>query len=314
LELVMGATATSLSPGDNRELLDAIAAAFGASREEDQRGLYQAKRDVVLALGEHPVLIAVRDGLPLCEPGPSGRVMLAFTDDEAASAWARGRHPAAPACEQLSSAELGRGGPSRKQWLQWLGQLGGSSVALNPAGPLGSVVHADELRTMRPRLLRRGAAQADHPWLDVGAREAERARAGRLLEALRTAIARGDQAAFQEVRPELPTLNEIGSLLFAAELQVLSGRRNVAEGNVKDGLYQLIYGSFGWGRFGDPYRCTDGLLEAGDLLLERRETSPQDGDWQASYMTELCEVLERIRAGYRDQDAAELLAVARDRQ
>ena len=89
-----------------------------------------------------------------------------------------------------------------------------------------------------------------HPWLDVSAREAERARAGRLLETLTKAIAQGDEATFRQIEGELSTLNQIGSLLWAAQLQFLSGRRKLAEGNTKDGLYQMIYGSFGWGRFG----------------------------------------------------------------
>ncbi|HEY1507438.1 MAG TPA: hypothetical protein VGF93_00440 [Solirubrobacteraceae bacterium] len=310
----MSATATSLSPEDNRELLEAVAAAFDASREGDQRGLQQAKREVALALAGHPVLIAVSDGRPSCEPGPSGGVMLAFSDSEAASAWARSRHPAAPPSELASTSELAAGGASRKLWLQWLAELGANSVALNPAGPLGSVVHEDELRTTRPRLLRRGAARADHPWLDVSARETERARAGRLLETLTEAIGQGDRQAFGQIEGELSGVNEIGSLLWAAELQVLSGRRQLAEGNAKDGLYQMIYGSFGWGRFGDPYRCTDGLIEAGGLLLERRDSAPQDDDWQASYLSELCDVLARVATGYRDQDVTQLLAAAPERR
>ena len=79
--------------------------------------------------------------------------------------------------------------------------------------------------------------------------------------------------------------------MWAAELQLLSGRRHLAKGGAKDGLYQMIYGSFGFGRFGDPYRSTDGLLEAGGVLLDRREGR----DWEAAYLTELCEVLENIR-------------------
>ena len=84
----MSATATTLSPEDNRELLDAAAAAFDASREESKRGVTQAKRDIAIALAGADVLIAVRDGRPFAEPGPSGGVLIAFTDDEAASAWA----------------------------------------------------------------------------------------------------------------------------------------------------------------------------------------------------------------------------------
>jgi hypothetical protein len=305
VELVMSATVTMLSPEDNRELLDAAAAAFEASREDSKRGVTQAKRDMAIALVATDVLIAVRDRRPACEPGPTGSVMIAFSDDEAAAAWVRGRHPAAPASELASTAELSPGGPGRKHWLTLLEGTGASSVALNPAGPLGSVVYDEELRATRPRLMRR-SARADHPWLDVAARQAERARVAPLLEALNDAIARRDEQAFAELRPQLPALNQIGSLLWAAELQLLSGRRHLAKGSAKDGLYQMIYGSFGFGRFGDPYRSIDGLLEAGGVLLDRRD----GGDWQTAYLTELCEVLEQIRTGYRDQEVAKLLAMA----
>lgn len=301
----MSATATTLSPEDNRELLDAAAAAFDASRDDNQRGVTQAKRDVALALVHAHVLVATRDGHPLSERGPGGGVLVAFTDDEAASAWARGRHPAAPVPELVSSAELGLSGADRKQWLALLEATGAASIALNPAGPLGSVVYNEELRMARPRLLRRGA-RAMHPWLDIAARQAERARAGHVLEALAAAIAQRDETAFSQVRPELATVNQIGSLLWAAELQLLSGRRHLAKGGAKDGLYQMIYGSLGFGRFGDPYRSTDGLLEAGGVLRKRRDGS----DWEAAYLAELCEVLERIRGGYRDQEVAKLLAMA----
>ena len=94
--------------------------------------------------------------------------------------------------------------------------------------------------------------------------------------------------------------------MWAAELQLLSGRRHLAMGSAKDGLYQMIYGSFGFARFGDPYRSTDGLLEAGGALLDRRDGS----DWLTAYLTELCEVLGNIRTGYRDQEVAKLLAMA----
>jgi hypothetical protein len=301
----MSTAATTLSPGDNRELLDAAATAFDASREDHKRGVTQAKRDLALALAGADLLLAVRDGRPAAEPGPSGGVLIAFSDDEAAAAWAATRHSAAPKHELMSSAELTTGGPDRKQWLAMLEDALASSIALNPAGPLGSVVYEEELRTSRSRLLRR-SARADHPWLDVGARQAERARAGRQLEALAAAVAQRDEQAFADLRPELPALNQIGSLLWAAELQLLSGRRHLVKGSAKDGLYQMIYGSFGFARFGDPYRSTDGLLEAGGVLLERDD----GGDWQARYLTELCEVLERIRTGYRDQEVAQLLARA----
>jgi hypothetical protein len=76
-------------------------------------------------------------------------------------------------------------------------------------------------------------------------------------------------------------------------------------GSAKDGLYQMIYGSLGFGRFGDPYRSTDGLIEAGGALLDRRD----GGDWRTAYLTELSEVLANIRTGYRDQEVAKLLAM-----
>jgi hypothetical protein len=303
----MSTSAMTITPEDNRTLLGAVAAAFDASRTDDERRLFEAKREVVLALGSSPVLVAADEGEPHSEPGPSGRVMLAFTDDEAAAAWSQSRHPAAPSVELVSSAELAQGEPSRKHWMKWLAHRGARTVALNPAGPLGSIVHADELRTLRPRLLRRGAVTvAEHPWLDVGARQAERARAGQLLQTLSTALEENDDAAFEQVEPELSTVNEIGSLLWAAELQYLSGRHKLARGNPKDGLYQLIYGSFGWGRFGDPYRCIDGLLDAGHRLLELDD----EGSWRRSYLDELTGVLQSLDTGYRGSEVARLLAAA----
>ena len=166
----MSATATTLSPEDNRELLDAAAAAFDASRDDNQRGVTQAKRDVALALVHAQVLIATRDGHPFSEPGPGGGVLVAFTDDEAASAWARGRHPAAPVSELASSVELGLSGTDRKQWLALLEATGAASIALNPAGPLGSVVYSEELRMTRPRLLRRGSQPRTRGWTSAPAR------------------------------------------------------------------------------------------------------------------------------------------------
>jgi hypothetical protein len=308
----MSATAMTIGPEDNRTLLGAVAAAFEASRADDERLLFEAKREVVLALGSHPVLVAADDGVPHSEPGPSGRVILAFSDDEAAAAWTQGRHSAAPPVELVSSAELAKGEPTRKQWMQWLARRGARTVALNPAGPLGSIVHADELRTLRPRLLRRGISVAvEHPWLDLGARKAERARAGGVMQSLTAAIDTGDDTGFAEVEPQLSTVNEIGSLLWAAELQFLSGRHKLAGGNAKDGLYQMIYGSFGWGRFGDPYRCIDGLLDAGAELLE---PAAAEGTWRRSYLDELTGVLEKIDAGYRASDGKRLLAAAREQQ
>ena len=302
----MDATATAMTPEDNRELLAAVALAADASRANDERALLEAKRDVAIAFAGHPVLIAAVDGQALSEPGPTGHVMIAFTDDEASCAWAADRHPAAPAAETIASPELGAS--DRKRWVQCLGEGGANAIALNPAGPLGAIVHADELRTLRPRLLHRVAPTAEHPWLDLGARAEERDRAGRLLEALGAAITTRDQAAFERVAPALPALNRIGSLVWAAELQVLSGREALNDGQTQDGLHQIIYGSFAWGRFGDRYRCVDGLLEAGELLLAQ----PLDaGDWRDAYLEELTGVLERIGTGYRDGDTAELRAAAR---
>jgi hypothetical protein len=308
----MSTTPMSISPEDNRTLLGAIAAAFEASRADDERLLFEAKREVVLSLGSRPVLVAAGDGLPHSEPGPSGRVMLAFSDDEAAATWTQSRHAAALAVELVSSAQLAKDEPNRKQWMQWLARRGARTVALNPAGPLGSIVHADELRTLRPRPLRRHVAvTADHPWLDVSARYAERTRGGQILKALTTAIDDGDEAAFEQVQPGLSTINEIGSLLWAAELQYLSGRHKLARGNAKDGLYQMIYGSFGWGRFGDPYRCIDGLLDAGEVLLELADANADasaEGAWRRSYLDELTGVLGTIDAGYRAAEVRRLLA------
>ena len=153
----MSTTQPTLRPSDSAELLQLTANARLHPRAEDERAWYEAKRDVVLAMERHVLLVAGDGGTPLSREGPDGRLLVAFTDDEAGRAWLETRHSAAPPSGFFQSADAEpkseRAGGAR--WLQWLEQLEAVAVVVNPAGPLGFVAHHYELRDMRPRLRRR---------------------------------------------------------------------------------------------------------------------------------------------------------------
>jgi len=248
-QMVSGAGSTP-APADNADLLAAIAAGVEVGRS-DKRRFVEAKRDVVLALERSKVLLlAAADGEPMCRLTPSrlGGVMLAFTDREAADAWVAGQHPAAHASQFVTSSGFERDvGPV---WLEGFARCSALGVVLNAAGPLGTIVYANEARKLRPRRSRRSdGSDVQHPWLDLPARAAERAR-------LAGSVGTADGAS------------AFGSLLWAAERRFLAGRRLAHETDLDEGARLMLLGCAQWGLAGDPYRAIDGLLEVGQLLLD----------------------------------------------
>ena len=96
-------------------------------------------------------------------------------------------------------------------------------------------------------------------------------------------------------------------MLRAAENQFLSGRWRLARGEQMKGVFQLIYGAAAFGRFADPYRSIDGLVDAGAELLRLQQQGVDDPDrpgTTASYLTQLANALGRMRIGYRERDTA----------
>ncbi len=295
--------APTLAPADNERLLAAAAAAYGAGSGRPQRRR-QARRDVVLALERSPVLLAVRAGELVCRPGPDGGVVAAFTDTEAAAAWEDAAHPAAPpAALERSDARNGGSPPDRHTWLAWLSSADATSVVVNPAGPLGSLLRAKELRAVRPRRVTRQAT-GDHPWLDLDERRRERAAIADLRGELSAAVAGADPSAFEGVRPRLDGANRLGSPMWAAELQYLAGQGLSRSGSDRAGVACSLVGVSAWSRLGDLWRAIDGLLETGGRLLA---AAPPRADWQITYLNELAEFLRRNRSDYRDGEVQQLL-------
>lgn len=303
----MSTTRDTLRPSDSAELLQVAAGARQFSQRENEREWAEAKRDLVLCMERQTLLVALADGTPAARSGPEGHVLLAFTDNEAAQAWAADQRPEAPACRLRRSSETApkseRDG--RDLWLSWFDELSAVAVVVNPAGPLGFVVHDDELRTMRPRLRRRRIDQTQEAWLDLEARAQERVQAADLLNRSADAIARCDEAAFEQLAPELKARNRLGSMHAAAEHMLHSGRRHLIPGYSRLGITQLLFGAMSWGRFGDPWRSIDALLEGGAILLGRREQHAGDADelhWLDTPLTHVADALREMSIGYREDE------------
>lgn len=303
----MSATRDTLRPADNAELLQVTAWARRFSRRENEQAWAEAKRDLVLCMERQTLLVALADGTPAARSGPEGHVLLAFTDDEAAQAWAADQRPEAPACGFGLSSETApkseRDG--RKLWLSWFDERSAVAVVVNPAGPNGFVVHDYECRTMRPRLRRRRIDQTQEAWLDLDARAQERVRAADLLNRSADAIARRDEAAFEQLAPELKARNRLFSMHAAAEHTLHSGRRHLIQGDSRLGIFQLLYGALYWGRFGDPWRSIDALLESGEILLGMREQHAGDADelnWLDTPLTHVADALREMSIGYREDE------------
>ena len=86
-------TVERLTPAESAELLQ-CSANIRLLDERDQRGWRESKRDLILCMERHRLRVAMDGDTPLTVPGPEGRLLVAFTDDDAAQAWAETRHPA----------------------------------------------------------------------------------------------------------------------------------------------------------------------------------------------------------------------------
>ncbi len=205
--------------------------------------------------------------------------MVAFTDAEAAAAWAEIRHPAAPQIAAASGApsSAATAPPGASAWLRWFDELGAELGRGQPGrtarhgrargrgpddAPLAAAPPGSE-RAGAPVARRRVPAPPSAP----GSANA--------LAVFETAVAAGDQPTISRLRPR--------ALRAQPDRRAAPGRRACSssaaasgspDGSAEEGLYQMIYGSFGWARFGDPYRATDGLIEAaGRAVAVGRESA-----------------------------------------
>jgi hypothetical protein len=263
-------------------VLDAAAVLRQEPRPDDERALREIKRALVAAVKQSPLLIATQNGapalfpavlVPLEIPEPRARVALAFTDDEAVSAWRAHRHPAMPDVTVEPSTSLGGGSvPGRRAWLGWLpeqrGPGGGLSpaVVINPAGPLGCFVTRQQLQQS---MLGRGPAApegAGSEWRDLEFRLRERARSRELVDAFERAASEGDMETANRLAAE--PRDRLKNPLESTRLRVIGARRQHALGNLKPAIIHMAAASGGYAFFGDPYSGIDVLLEVYPWIAE----------------------------------------------
>lgn len=257
-------------------VLDAAAAVRRDTAPAEDRKQRADRRALVAAVKECPLLVVVQNQMPALFPAllltvwladPRARVALAFTDDEALSAWKTERHPAMPEVATLPSTSLAGGNvPGRRDWLRWLperrGPAGGMTpaVIVNPAGPLGwFVTRLDLQQSMfgrRPQRPEGAGAQ----WRELELRLSERERDRERVDELERAIGADDTDAIKRIAGE--PINRIGDPLLSARLRVLAGRRLRAQGAVAAALMEMVQAGSAYAYFGDPYRSVDVLLEA----------------------------------------------------
>ena len=94
----------------------------------------------------------------------------------------------------------------------------------------------------------------ESPWLDLEARAAERRRVTELHAALATAQEEGDEQRITALQPEIAEQNRMGSMLWAAEMLILSGHWRLRRDELRLGAVQIFTAGLFLGRFADPYR------------------------------------------------------------
>jgi hypothetical protein len=292
-----------------------------AGQLDDQDRLRdQVRRDLVLCLERQPLLLAGGWRTPLVRPSTEGGVLIAFTDDEAARAWAGAQHPAAPTGETWEPTPHPRPGSEREGrslWLELLDRTGSAVLAVNPAGPMSFLVYDREFKNMRSRLRRRPVAIDGGAWLDLAARARERARLAELMARFTEVVASGDEARIRELSPQLKTQYAFGSLHDATGFRSLIARWRLAFDQIRDGTYELLWSSFMWARIGDPYRSIDGLLEAAELmrtLRARGYEDPEHPGWVETYLRQLEGELPKLTVPYRESERAAVAAWLADEE
>ena len=134
---------------------------------------------------------------------------------------------------------------------------------------------------------------------------AERARVTALMSELAAAVDAGDEKEFDRLRVHIADLNRMGNGLWAAENQLVSGRRRLRHGEEMAGAYQQMYGALAYGRFADPYRSIDALLATADVLgdqIARDVTDAAMPDFPHEFLQRVADGLATMRMGYRESE------------
>lgn len=300
----MAATPETLRPEDGAEMLSLARQMDEADKKKDS-----AKRDLTRAFLRSPVLLAGGPVTPVVTPSTETGVFAAFTDQEAAEAWAGERHPAAPpvAWEVVRPAPDERA--SRSEWLDRMEDARAAVVSVNPNGPLSFLVYHDELTEWKLRLRRPKPEAGAAPWLDVQARARERARLKAMLGRLVDVIASGQIASMEALSPELRTRNDFGSVAVSADLRFLLTRWRLHFEQYYDAIYEMSWVSVTRARIGDPWRAVDGLLETAERIREfhaQGVADPEHPGFLEYYWGRLRETLQLLDIPYREAERAGL--------
>lgn len=301
----MAATPETLRPEDGAQML-----ALARQMDEQTGGKAGAKRALTRAFERSPVLLAGGPAAPLVLPSTDTGVLVAFTDEEAAEAWAAERHPAAPPVDWglIPAPPDHRAG--RSAWLDRLEEVGAAIVSVNPSGPLSFLVHHQELTEWRSLFRRSTSDAGPAPWLDLQERAQERLRLKGMMERLADVVASGQLASMEALDPELKTRHAFSSAAISTEVQFLLDRWRLHFQQYYEAIYEMTWVSTMRARFGDPWRAVDGLLEAADHIRRLNDEGVEDPEhpgFLEHYWKYVLKTLPVMAIPYREAERAALV-------
>lgn len=269
----MAATRATLRPEDGAEMLSLAQQMDEATRRKDN-----AKRDLVRAFLRSPVLLAGGLSSPLALPSTETGVFVAFTDEEAAEAWADERHPAAPPVGWDVVPAAGDERTSRSLWLDRLEAARAAVISVNPSGPMSFLVYHQELTEWKLRLRRAKLEAGDAPWLDLDARAQERARLKGMMQRLSEVVASGQLASMESFSPELSTRNAFGSVRISLDVRWILERWRLHFEQYYSAVYESCWVATTRARTGDPWGAVDSFLETAELIRDLHAKGVKDDE------------------------------------
>ena len=256
-------------------LLEALLA-FRSVLDDDhgERRAQHAKKEVVLALQEGSVMLAMATDGPAVGRSATARVMCGFTDEEAYGAWVAQRpagavEPPAPIAIDGGPDGLGR----------LFGQGSITAIVVNPAGPAGAAVHVDdEYRKVSSPLIRHRPSARDHPWLEPSSRVNPRLAIGQLAASARAAVEQGELARFDALIPRFRDAATFGDLVGHSALLDLIAESTTWRGDAPTVVARAwLSQSKRWAELGDTERGAAALVKAATALIEGLDTGVTPG-------------------------------------
>lgn len=291
------------------EAMLALRAALDVEGGEDGRAgrrTGRLKSEVVLALQEGSVMLAMAGDGPLVGLGMASRALVGFTDDEAHAAWEAHRPPGATPLSPPHRL------PGRATDLGAVFERGAiTRLLVNPAGPACVAVHADEYRDARTRIRRR-RSQAGHPWLEPAGRAGPRLAVAALQGDIEAARAEGRMADLEALVPRFSESVAFGDLVGNGVLQdELAATMEARGGSPSDVAWGYLTRACRWGDLGDTERCAAQLVTTARVLAWNLDTgaTPDTADARRA-LAGVIGYLDQVGAGAPPVGADEVRAVA----